>query len=80
MICRGLLDGFLKCIEDLSEDDFWYEKTMPILNRALVPAVFMVADNAIRVANFYEIIIIAADVETKKKMSYIFGIFFFEAH
>lgn len=68
MICIGLLDGFLKCIEDLSEDDFWYEKTMPILNRALVPAVFMVADNAIRVANFYEIIIIAADVETKKKM------------
>lgn len=68
IICRGFLEGFLKCIGDLREDDFWYDKAMPILNRALVPAVFMVADNAIRVANFYEITIVASDVETKKKM------------
>ena len=68
IICRGFLEGFLKCIGDLREDDFWYDKVMPILNRALVPAVFMVADNAIRVANFYEITIVASDVETKKKM------------
>ena len=51
-MCRCLLDGFLHCIEDLSETDYWYGKTMPILNRALVPALFKVADNSIRVANY----------------------------
>lgn len=67
-ICRDLLGGFLRSIEDLVEGDEWYDKTIPILNHALIPAVFMVADNAIRVANYYEIIILASDIETKKKM------------
>ena len=67
-ICRGIFNRFLHCIENLSETDYWYDKTMSILNRALIPAVFMVADNSIRVANFYEITVVAADIETKKKL------------
>lgn len=67
-ICKGLLGSFLHCIEDLVEGDDWYYKTIPSLNQALMPAVFMVADNAIRVANYYEIIIVASDIETKKKI------------
>ena len=67
-ICRGIFDRFLHCIENLSETDYWYDKTMSILNRALIPTVFMVADNSIRVANFYEITVVAADIETKKKL------------
>lgn len=66
-ICRDMLDGFQKFVEDLKEGDDWRNATH-IINRALMPALFKVADNAIRVANYYEILIEASDVATKKKL------------
>lgn len=67
-IIRENFANFLQCVEDLVEGDCWYDKTIPLLNSMLIPAIFMVADNAIRVANYYEIIIVASNVDTKKKM------------
>lgn len=66
-ICRGLLDGFQKFVENLKEGDDWREAAH-ILNRPLMPALFKVADNAIKVANYYEILIEASNVATKKKL------------
>lgn len=66
-ICRGLLDGFRKFVDDLKDGDDWRETTH-VLNRALMPALFKAADNAIKVANYYEILIEASDVATKKMM------------
>lgn len=66
-ICRNLLDGFQKLVEELKDGDDW-RKTTHILNRSLMPALFKVADNAIKVANYYEILIEASDVATKKKL------------
>lgn len=65
--CRDLLTVFLHQIEELKDSNYWYKATS-ILNQSLIPAVFMVADNALRVANYFEIIIIAADIKTKKRM------------
>ena len=66
-ICRELLDGFRSNVENLNEGDDWRETTL-VLNKALMPAIFKVADNAIKVANFYEILVEASDVATKKKL------------
>lgn len=66
-ICRDMLDGFQRFVEDLKEGDDWRNATH-IINRPLMPALFKVADNAIRVANYYEILIEASDVATKKKL------------
>lgn len=66
-MCRGLLNAFQRCVEDLKEGDDW-RNTTHILNKALMPALFKVSDNAIKVANYYEILIEASDVATKKKL------------
>lgn len=66
-MCRGLLNAFQRCVEDLKEGDDWRDTTH-ILNKALMPALFKVSDNAIKVANYYEILIEASDVATKKKL------------
>lgn len=66
-LCRDLLDGFKKMVADLKDGDDWRD-CQQLLNNALMPALFMVSDNAIRVANYYECLVTYADVATKKKL------------
>lgn len=64
---RTLLQDFKKAIEDLKEGDDW-RSTKDVLNIDMMPAIFMVSDNAIRVGNYYECLVTYADVTTKKKL------------
>lgn len=66
-LSKSLLEGFKKMISDLKDGDNWHE-CIHILNQALMPAIFLVSDNAIRVANYYECLVTYADVVTKKKL------------
>lgn len=66
-INRKNLETFLSTIEKLKEGDDWRD-SVNILSQSLLTAVFMVSDNAIKVANFYEILIIPSDIATKKKI------------
>lgn len=66
-ICRSLLEGFKNMIADLNEGDDW-RNCQHILNQALMSALFLISDNAIRVANYYECLVTYADIATKKKL------------
>lgn len=66
-ILESQLKVFKICIDKLAEGDDW-RKLQSDLSPLFNNAFFKVADNAIKIANYYECLVIASDIETKKKL------------
>lgn len=68
------LQGFISLVEVLEEDDDWRD-IKGVCSPLFYDAFFKVNDNAIKIANYYECLVVASDIETKKKIIKGFDLF-----
>lgn len=61
------IESFKKAANNLDDKDDW-RKLRGICSPLFYNAFFKVGNNAIRIANYYECLIVASDIETKKKI------------
>ncbi|GAB6169555.1 hypothetical protein JCM1393_20150 [Clostridium carnis] len=61
------IEMFKKAVNNLDDGDDWRE-LQGICSPLFYNAFFKVGNNAIRIANYYECLIVASDIETKKKI------------
>ena len=61
------MDSFKEIVTNLSDNDDW-RNYQQFVSKVFYHAFFKVSDNAIRIANYYECLIIPANIYTKKKI------------
>lgn len=66
-ILRLQLSGFVQGVHSLKDGDDWRD-LLGICSMLFYDAFFKVNNNAIKIANYYECLVIASDLETKKKL------------
>lgn len=64
---KAQFQSFKKIVLSLDNSDDW-RSHYGVLSHIAIKSLFQVAENAIRIANYYECLIVPVDVETKKKL------------